>query len=109
MILRPGDNGPDVKTLQLNLKACGYDPGAIDGDYGKKTAAAVLAFQLDRPDVDDDGIAGPHTLGALDMAIGKIKATADVAKPPTTHVPCNTETWTAFEHLVDLVTNKPVR
>ena len=57
MILKPGDSGPEVEKLQLKLKAVGYDPGDVDGDYGKRTTAAVLAFQLDRPDVDDDGIA----------------------------------------------------
>lgn len=109
MILRPGDKGPDVETLQLKLKACGYDPGAVDGDYGKRTTAAVLAFQADRPDIDDDGIAGPHTLGALDMAIAKLKADADAAKPPSDHVPCNDQTWLAFTTLVDAITKKPVR
>jgi peptidoglycan hydrolase-like protein with peptidoglycan-binding domain len=109
MILRPGDKGPEVETLQLKLKACGYDPGVIDGDYGKRTTAAVLAFQVDRPDVDDDGIAGPQTLGAIDMAIAKVQADADAAKPPNEYVPCNDETWNAFMALVNAVTNKPVR
>jgi peptidoglycan hydrolase-like protein with peptidoglycan-binding domain len=109
MILRPGDKGPEVEMLQLKLKAAGYDPGSVDGDYGKRTTAAVLAFQMDRPDVDDDGIAGPHTLGSLDMAIDKIKAAADAAKPPSEYVPCNDPTWLAFQTLVTAITNKPVR
>ena len=109
MILRPGDKGPDVELLQLKLKACGYDPGAVDGDYGKKTTAAVLSFQEDRPDVDDDGIAGPHTLGAIDMAIDKIKAAADAAAQPNEYTPCNGPTWLAFQALVKAVTERPVR
>jgi peptidoglycan hydrolase-like protein with peptidoglycan-binding domain len=109
MILRPGDKGADVEMLQLKLKAAGYDPGDIDGDYGKRTTAAVLAFQMDRPDVDDDGIAGPQTQGALDAAIAKRKAAADAAGPPSAIVECNDDTWKAFMALVAAVTGKPVR
>jgi len=109
MILKPGDKGPEVEMLQLKLKACGYDPGDVDGDYGKLTTAAVLAFQLDRPDVDDDGIAGPQTLGALDAAIAKHKRNEDTTQPPTEYTPCNSQTWTAFQALVTLITGKPVR
>ena len=109
MILRPGDKGADVEHLQLKLKAAGYDPGDIDGDYGKRTTAAVLAFQVDRPDIDDDGIAGPHTLGALDAAIAKRKADADAASPPSTVMYCNDPTWKAFLLLVNTITTKPVR
>jgi len=107
MILRPGDKGVDVEMLQLKLKAAGFDPGAVDGSYGKRTSAAVLAFQEERPDIDDDGIAGPHTLGALDMAIAKIKA--DAAQPPNEYVQCDDKTWIAFQALVAAVTGKPVR
>jgi hypothetical protein len=109
MILRPGEKGPEVEMLQLKLKAAGYDPGAVDGDYGKRTTAAVLAFQMDRPDVDDDGIAGPHTLGALDMAIDKIKSVAEAPPPPNEYVPCNDDTYRAFMGLVDQIVTKPVR
>lgn len=109
MILRLGDSGDAVEMLQLKLKACGYDPGGVDGDYGKQTAAAVLAFQTDRPDIDDDGIAGPHTLGALDAAIAKIKAAKAAASPPSSLVHCNDDTWRAFLALVDSLTKRPVR
>jgi len=109
MILRPGDKGPDVEMLQLKLKACGYDPGDVDGDYGKLTTAAVLAFQIDRPDIDDDGIAGPQTLGALDAAIAKHKRDEDTTQPPTLYTPCNAPTWAAFQLLVEAITKKPVR
>jgi peptidoglycan hydrolase-like protein with peptidoglycan-binding domain len=95
--------------LQLKLRACGYDPGVIDGDYGKRTEAAVLAFQVDRPDIDDDGIAGPQTLGAIDMAVAKVKSDADAARPPNDYVPCNGKTWLAFQALVDSIVGKPVR
>jgi len=109
MILRPGASGAPVEQLQLQLKAAGYDPGDIDGDYGPKTEKAVLAFQIDRPDIDDDGIAGPQTQGALDAAVAKRKPAGSTLAPPNLFVPCNADTWAAFEHLVDIVTKKPVR
>lgn len=106
--MRPGDKGPQVEELQKHLIALGYDPGKPDGDYGPKTKAAVLAFQLDYSDIDDDGIAGPQTEA-------KLASVADHAHdaPPTLHpatfVPCNAETWSAFEKLVALITSTPVR
>ena len=109
MTLRPGDQGPDVEMLQLKLKAVGYDSGDIDGDYGKRTTAAVLAFQVDRPDIDDDGVAGPQTVGALDAAIAKRQPAATAPGVPDALSQCNDVTWAAFKLLVDAMTNKPVR
>ena len=105
MILKQGSQGPDVEQLQLKLKAAGYDPGDIDGDYGKRTTEAVIAFQEDRPDLEDDGDAGPMTLGALDAAIAKKKPAA--ALPPSAGagpVPCEAATWASFQQLVSAVT-----
>lgn len=109
MVLKLGSQGPDVERLQLLLKAAGYDVGDIDGDYGPKTAAAVLAFQEDRPDLDDDGIAGPMTLGALDAAVGKHKPSGQPKPASSASVPCETATWTAFGKLVAAITGTPVR
>ena len=36
-ILRDGDYGADVVELQTRLKAVGYDPGEIDGEFGPNT------------------------------------------------------------------------
>lgn len=107
MILKQGSQGPDVEQLQLRLKAAGYDPGDVDGDYGKRTAAAVLAFQKDRPDLEDDGVAGPHTLAALDAAIAK-KAPDKPAQAPSA-IPCEGVTWAAFQQLVAAITGQPTR
>ena len=108
MILKQGSSGPDVEQLQLRLKAAGYDPGDVDGDYGKRTAAAVLAFQTDRPDLEDDGVAGPMTIGALDAAVAKKKPDKPAVVAPGP-VPCESVTWSAFTKLVDAVTKRPVR
>jgi putative chitinase len=46
-ILRYGSDGYEVKALQAQLVALGYQVGAQDGDFGGGTRAAVLAFQAD--------------------------------------------------------------
>ena len=107
MTLKPGDKGLEVEQLQLKLKAAGYDPGEIDGDYGAKTTAAVLAFQVDRPDIDDDGLYGPQTAGALNAAI--LKMSTPSPKPPSDVVHCDDATWMQFQALVNSVTKTPVR
>jgi hypothetical protein len=109
VILKPGDSGPDVEQLQLKLKAAGYDPGAVDGNYGQHTAAAVLAFQADRPDLDDDGVAGPMTLGSLDAAVGSRKSDPPPTDPAAPVVACELTTWNAFQRLVSAITAHPVR
>lgn len=40
-----GDAGPMVMVLQRLLLGRGHFPGAIDGDFGENTKAAVVAFQ----------------------------------------------------------------
>ncbi len=107
MILKLGSSGPDVEQLQLKLKAAGYDPGDVDGAYGKRTAVAVLAFQADRPDLEDDGVAGPMTLGALDAAVARKQPDPPPAQSAV--VACEAGTWVAFQRLVAAVTAHPVR
>lgn len=64
-ILRDGDYGSDVQELQARLKAAGYDPGEIDGEYGPNTEAAVKALQEDAG-IAVDGEFGPDSLKALE-------------------------------------------
>ncbi|NOZ80043.1 MAG: hypothetical protein GXP63_00075 [DPANN group archaeon] len=40
------DNDGDVHKIQKGLKTLGLDPGNIDGKYGSRTEAAVLAFKI---------------------------------------------------------------
>ena len=63
-ILRNGSVGKDVEDLQRRLKAAGYDPGEIDGEYGRNTEAAVKALQKDAG-ILVDGEFGPDSLKAL--------------------------------------------
>ena len=65
--LRKGSEGAEVEELQNKLVSLGYKLGTVDGDFGGKTEAAVIAFQRDN-NLDDDGICGPMTWKALDEA-----------------------------------------
>ncbi len=63
-VLRQGARGSAVTTLQQRLKAAGFNPGTIDGQFGPKTLAAVKAFQRAKGLVQD-GIVGPKTWAKL--------------------------------------------
>ena len=65
-VLRKGSRGEAVRELQQKLMELGYDLGVYgaDGIFGKKTVAAVKAFQRDCG-IKVDGIAGPVTYGKL--------------------------------------------
>ena len=58
--LRRGDRGSDVSTLQTALTRAGYEPGAIDGVFGSRTEAAVIAFQRVMG-LNQDGVVGSKT------------------------------------------------
>ena len=76
--LTEGDNGPDVVELQTRLRAHGFPPGAIDGDFGPGTTAAVIAFQRSEG-LLPDGVVGPRTAAALGVAESNL--------PPSTTMP----------------------
>ena len=63
-VLKKGMKGEDVKALQAALNAAGHDCGAVDGDFGAKTDAAVRAFQR-AAGLAVDGQAGPKAIAAL--------------------------------------------
>ena len=67
-VLKQGNSGTNVKTLQQKLKNWGYYSGAVDGVFGPKTKAAVILFQK-RNGLVADGIVGAKTLAALGMSI----------------------------------------
>ena len=59
-ILRWGDKGEDVKTLQKILNHLNFNAGAEDGDFGDQTEGAVKAFQF-KLGLLVDGEVGPIT------------------------------------------------
>ena len=75
-ILRDGDYGADVIELQTRLKAVGYDPGEIDGEFGPNTESAVKALQT-AAEITVDGEFGPDSLAAL----VKMEGTDDPDEP----------------------------
>lgn len=67
--LQEGDEGPDVKALQVRVAGWfpqnGQQEMGINGTYGPNTTAAVKAFQ-EFYGLDPDGVAGPTTFAVLD-------------------------------------------
>ncbi len=63
-ILQQGSKGKTVLTLQRLLNITKDYLGAIDGDFGSGTKAAVQAFQK-RSGLATDGIVGDRTWNAL--------------------------------------------
>src|SRR4029079_12822249 len=71
-------DGDDVRQLERNLRALGYDPGDVDRDWTWETTGAVEQFQRDR-DLDDTGTLsraavvfrdGPVRVGEAKAAVG---------------------------------------
>lgn len=86
--LRPGAQGPSVRSLQSALAFMGY-PLIADGKYGKMTQNAVTAFQ-EQQSLRADGLAGRLTLGRLyGLAPQFMQETgaAATAPPPGSSVP----------------------
>jgi len=109
MTIQMGSRGPEVKGLQLKLKAAGFNPGDIDGIFGKHTLAALKHFQETYEELADTGVFDAETAAALDQAL----VVRDSESPGHTEdpepAPCAPEIWTAFKQLVDLVTTTPIR
>ncbi|MFD9428114.1 MULTISPECIES: peptidoglycan-binding protein [unclassified Streptomyces] len=59
-----GSTGAQVTAVQKLLKEQGYEPGAVDGNFGPATKSAVQAFQGARK-LTADGAVGPRTWTAL--------------------------------------------
>ena len=54
----------NIKDIQKELKVKGFDPGDIDGIWGRRSITAVRAFQKARG-LGVDGVVGPETIRAL--------------------------------------------
>lgn len=67
--VRRGSKGTDVAYVQAILQQLGYDLGSagVDGDFGRKTEEAVIAFQK-KNGLIADGVVGPLTYEALEKA-----------------------------------------
>jgi len=77
-ILRRGASGPRVTDLQKQIAVLGFNPGAIDGEFGTNTEKAVRAFQ-ERLGLEVDGEVGPHTQAAIEEMLAKARTAAKPA------------------------------
>ena len=81
-------NAQHTSEAQQLLKDLGYDPGPADGDYGRRTADAVKAFQRDVGITQD---------GWIDEDLLSLMRRANAAyKPPVGSQP-NPQTQTSFQ------------
>lgn len=71
-LLREGASGPWASTLQRSLMLAGQAPGAVDGNFGARTLAALESFQRARG-IAVDGICGPITWSALKARTVKVQ------------------------------------
>nr|WP_256438949.1 peptidoglycan-binding domain-containing protein [Synechococcus sp. CCY 9618] len=63
--MRRGDQGADVARLQAGLNRQGFAAGAVDGDFGSITRAAVIRLQsVAGPSSNREGVLGPLTWGS---------------------------------------------
>jgi hypothetical protein len=69
-VLRAGDHGSAVRTLQRALHRLGLPVGTLDGVLGPKTVAAVIAFQRAHG-LTADGVVGAKTARALNKALAQ--------------------------------------
>ncbi len=75
---------PTILEIQKNLQALGFDPGPVDGQWGRRTMEALKSFQMNN-DLVPDGLFGPATLSKLFPGYIEIKDEAPpvpVAAPP---------------------------
>lgn len=68
-----GDNGNNVRAIQLRLTELGYFNGEPSGNYGENTARAVTRFQFDN-DIDQTGNVNEETYEALFSASAAMAA-----------------------------------
>ena len=69
--VRLGDQGENVRELQLALNDFGYNAGETDGVFGQTTKNAVTAFQTDAS-LNADGVVGPQTAKAINTALSEL-------------------------------------
>src|SRR5579875_2825995 len=85
-VLRLGDRGADVRTLQSWLTAVGI-PTTADGSFGPATRAAVERFQSAAQLRPVDGIAGPLTDAALERWVQARRRVSGSARSSDQNLP----------------------
>lgn len=85
----------DVEGLQQMLKLAGFDPGEIDGKFGKRTRAAVKEFQKANG-LKVDGKVGVRTLGKLNSAVPYMAPNYQAGQAWAAQLPGN-PAWAEYE------------
>jgi peptidoglycan hydrolase-like protein with peptidoglycan-binding domain len=74
------EDGPDVRQLEENLAALGFDPGTVDAEFSSSTAAAVRDWQESRG-LEETGsvelgrvvfLAGARRIGERKASVGQV-------------------------------------
>jgi LysM repeat protein len=82
--LKAGDFGWDVAVLQFLLTRHGVYSGALDGYFGKETAAGLRRYQHELR-LTADAVVGPHTLSVIVRRDG-VPVRTHAALPSTVYV-----------------------
>jgi peptidoglycan hydrolase-like protein with peptidoglycan-binding domain len=82
-VLRQGDNGSDVKTLQSWLTRVGLNT-SIDGNFGPATKQAVRQFQTAANLSPPSGTVGDHTASTLQSWVHQGKVVQGGSRSPHT-------------------------
>ena len=77
-VIKKGDSGSTVRTIQTKLKNWGYYKGSVDGIFGTQTFNAVKYFQRVNG-LAVDGIVGNKTLKALGMSTSSSNSSGSVS------------------------------
>lgn len=87
-----------IKQIQSLLTYLGYNPGAVDGEDGANTQAAVRRFQQ-AEGLGVDGIAGEQTQAALKDAVWQDRFAKDNTVPSSGQPPDKTGTfWDSIQY-----------
>ncbi len=71
VVLKTGAKGAEVEALQTNLKKLGFNPGRVNGKFGRSTRTAVMAFQK-KMGLIVDGVAGFRTINELQKHVEEV-------------------------------------
>jgi peptidoglycan hydrolase-like protein with peptidoglycan-binding domain len=80
-ILRLGDSGPEVTSLQEDLKAVNCFAGVADGSFGQSTMDAVVLFQS-MVGLIADGVVNEGTWSVLEGPEASVEDSIDIADFP---------------------------
>jgi hypothetical protein len=84
VLLVMGSTGDNVTVLQKKLGDAGFATGETNGNFGKGTQDAVMAYQKSKS-LQADGIVGPKTTAALGLVLSSAPAAVApaIAAAPT--------------------------